>query len=323
MKKMLGRVAAACLLGAATLAQAQVPTDKGPMRLVIGYPAGGAGDVMMRLLAEKLRPELGIQIVVENRTGAGGAIAADHVRQSAPDGLTVMFGNTHMFVMLPLTTPSVRYDPLKDFQPIGQMSEFYEALVVNGKLPATSMKDWLALSRRDAKAGSFGVPAAGSVSQFMGFRMSADYDARLLAVPYRGTAPLVADLLGGQIAGAITPILDVAPHHVSGKLKVLAVNGKRRSPGLPEVPTLSELGIPNYEELEWTGLFAPAGTPPATVRQLNAAMNKVLQQPEFKTALAKLGQEVATSTPEELHALIARSIATWRPVVEASGFKAD
>ena len=315
-------LASASLCLAAT-APAQVPTQKGPLRLIVGYPAGGSADVQARTLADKLAAELGVAVVVDNRTGAGGQIAADYVRAAAPDGLTVLFANMHMMVMLPLTSQSVRYDPVKDFKAVGRVASFYEGIAVPADLPATNVQQWLDIARKDPAKGTYGVPAPGSVAQFMGYRLGVGANVALVAAPYRGAAPLVQDLLGNQIAAGITPIADLVAYQQSGKLKVLAVNGAQRARLLPDVPTLKELGQPHFDNLEWTGLFVPAATPAATVQQLHAALGKVLDHKDVQERLLKLSSEATPSTPDELTRLIADDLQRWGPVIKASGFTSE
>ncbi|MFS2102528.1 Bug family tripartite tricarboxylate transporter substrate binding protein [Variovorax sp. Varisp85] len=318
------KVTLACTaLAFAAAATAQINTAHGPLKLIVGYPAGGSADVQARTLADKLAAELGTVVVVDNRTGAGGAIAADYVRTAPADGLTVLLANMHMMVMLPLTTKSVRYDPVKDFKPIGRIVSFYEGIAVPAELQAKDVKQWLDIATKDPKKANYGVPAPGSVSQFMGYRLGSDAKAGLVAAPYRGAAPLVQDLLGNQISAGIMPIADLVAHQQSGKLKVLAVNGTRRAALLPDVPTLKELGQPHFDNLEWTGLFVPAGTPRPIVDQLNTALGKALANKDVQERLLKLSSDPNPSTPEELSALIADDIKRWGPVVKASGFTSE
>ncbi|MET3515066.1 tripartite-type tricarboxylate transporter receptor subunit TctC [Pseudacidovorax sp. 1753] len=318
------RLSLACAgLAFACAAPAQVPMGKGPLRLVVGYPAGGSADVQARTLADKLAADLGVAVVVENRTGAGGQIAADYVRGTAPDGLTVLLANMHMMVMQPLTARSVRYDPVKDFAAVGRIATFYEGLAVPAALPARDVREWLTLARTDPARGSYGVPAPGSVSQFIGFRLGSEAGVALTAVPYRGAAPLVQDLLGNQVAAGITPIADLVQYQQAGKIRVLAVNGAQRAAQLPDVPTLKELGQPHFDNLEWTGLFVPAATPAATVAQLHAALGKALAQADVKERLAKLSSDANPSTPEALTRLIAEDLKRWGPVIKASGFSTE
>jgi tripartite-type tricarboxylate transporter receptor subunit TctC len=314
---------ASAALAFAAAAGAQINTAHGPLKLIVGYPAGGSADVQARTLADKLAAELGTTVVVDNRTGAGGAIAADYVRTAPADGLTVLLANMHMMVMLPLTTKSVRYDPIKDFKPVGRIVSFYEGIAVPAELQARDVKQWLDIAAKDPKKANYGVPAPGSVAQFIGYRLGSDAKAGLVAAPYRGAAPLVQDLLGNQISAGIVPIADLVAHQQSGKLKVLAVNGAKRAALLPDVPTLKELGQPHFDNLEWTGLFVPAGTPRPIVDQLHAALGKALANKDVQERLLKLSSDPNPSTPEELSALIADDIKRWGPVVKASGFTSE
>lgn len=307
----------------ACAAAAQVPIGKGPLRLIVGYPAGGSADVQARTLADKLSAELNTPVVVENRTGAGGQIAADYVRTAPADGLTVLLANTHMMVMLPLTSKSIRYDPVKDFQAVGRIATFYLGLAVPAALPVRDVNEWLMLTRTEKSKASYGVPAAGSVAQFIGYRLGSDGKSELTAVPYRGAAPLVQDLVGNQVAAGITPIADLVQHQQAGKLKVLAVNGVKRAALLPDVPTLKELGQPHFDTLEWTGLFVPTGTPRSTVSQLHVALGKALARPDVQERLAKLSSDANPSTPEELSTLISEDLKRWGPVIKASGFTTE
>jgi len=318
------RATLACTaLAFAVAAGAQINTAHGPLKLIVGYPAGGSADVQARTLADKLAAELGTTVVVDNRTGAGGAIAADYVRTAPADGLTVLLANMHMMVMLPLTTKSVRYDPVKDFKPVGRIASFYEGIAVPSELQARDVKQWLDMAAKDPRKANYGVPAPGSVAQFMGYRLGSDAKAGLVAAPYRGAAPLVQDLLGNQISAGILPIADLVAHQQSGKLKVLAVNGAKRAALLPDVPTLKELGQPHFDNLEWTGLFVPAGTPRPIVEQLHGALGKALASKDVQERLLKLSSDPNPSTPEELSALIADDLKRWGPVVKASGFTSE
>jgi tripartite-type tricarboxylate transporter receptor subunit TctC len=310
-------------LATAAAASAQIATNKGPLRLIVGYPAGGSADVQARILSDKLAAELGVTVVVENRTGAGGQIAADYVRSATGDGLTVLLANTHMMVMLPLTSKTVRYDPVKDFKAAGRIATFYEGIAVRAELPVQNVQQWLELARKDPGKASYGVPAPGSVAQFMGFKLGTDARAQLVAAPYRGAAPMVQDLLGDQITAGIMPIADLAAYQQSGKLKVLAVNGAHRAALFPDVPTLKELGQPHFDNLEWTGLFVPAGTARPIVDQLHAALGKALAHKDVQERLAKLNSDPNPSTPEALTALIADDLQRWGPVVKASGFTSE
>ncbi|MFI5444377.1 tripartite tricarboxylate transporter substrate-binding protein [Polaromonas sp. UC242_47] len=309
-------------LALAGLAQAQVPKDRGAVKLVVGFPAGGSADVLARILADKLKDELGVPVVVDNRAGAGGQIAADYVRGLPGDGLTILLGTTHMMVMAPLTTKTVRYQATRDFKAVARIASFYESIAVPFNSPANSVAQWLELARKDPKHASYGVPAPGSLPQFIGYQLGTVSKTPLLSVPYRGSAPVTQDLVGGQLAAGVLPIADMVQYHGT-RVKILAVNGTRRADQLPNVPTFKELGFPQFDQLEWTGLFVPASTSAATVQQLQAATAKAIGFKDVREALQKMGTEPDFGPGEALEKRIVDDIAVWGPVVKASGFSAE
>ncbi len=310
------------LLAVAGMSQAQVPLGRGAVKLVVGFPAGGSADVLARIMADKLKDELGVPVVVDNRAGAGGQIAADYVKSQPGDGLTVLLGTSHMMVMAPLTVKSIRYQAARDFKPVARIASFYESVAVPISSPANTVPQWLEAARKDAKFASYGVPAPGSLPQFIGYQLGAVTKTALLSVPYRGTAPLAQDLVGGQLAAGVLPIADMVQYNGT-RVKILAVNGTRRADQLPNVPTLKELGYPQFDDLEWTGFFVPATTSQAIVDQLQAATAKVVGIREVREALQKMGTEADYAPAAVLEKRIADDIAMWGPVVRASGFSAD
>ena len=309
-------------LTVAGLTPAQVPTDRGPVKLVVGFPAGGSADVLARIMAEKLKEELGTQVVVDNRVGAGGQIAADYVRSQPGDGLTVLLGTSHMMVMAPLTSKSVKYQAARDFKSVARIATFYEAIAIPFNAPGNTIAQWLESARGDTKYASYGVPAPGSLPQFIGYQLGVASKTALLSVPYRGAAPVAQDLVGGQLSAAVIPIADLAQYNGT-RVKILAVNGSRRSDQLPNVPTLKELGFPQFDELEWTGFFVPASATRTTVLQLQAAVAKVVGLKDVRDALQKMGTEADYAPAEVLDKRIADDIAVWGPVVKASGFSSE
>lgn len=310
------------MLAVAGMSQAQVPTGRGAVKLVVGFPAGGSADVLARIMADKLKDELGVPVVVDNRAGAGGQIAADYVKSQPGDGLTVLLGTSHMMVMAPLTVKSIRYQAARDFKPVARISSFYESVSLPISSPANTVAEWLDSARKDPKFASYGVPAPGSLPQFIGYQLGLASKTSLVSVPYRGTAPLSQDLVGGQLAAGVLPIADMIQYNGT-RVKILAVNGKRRSDQLPNVPTLRELGFTQFDELEWTGFFVPANTSSAIVQQLQAATAKVIGIREVRDALLKMGTEADYAPADVLEKRIADDIAMWGPVVKASGFSAD
>lgn len=322
LRRMLQMAALIPLLALPGLALAQVPKDKGPLKLVVGFPAGGSADVAARQLADRLKDELGMPVIVENRAGAGGQIAAEYVKAQAGDGLTVMLGTHHMMVVLPMVVASAKYDPVKDFKSIGRLATFRECLAVPMSSPANTVAQWLELAKTDTKAASYGVPAPGSLPQFMGYLIGQTVGVKVVPVPYRGAAPVTQDLLGAQLGAGVIPVADLIQYH-GNKVKILAVNGSQRTPLLPQVPTFKELGVPQFDDLEWVGLFLPASASAATVAQLEAAMQKVSGAKELRESFGGIGMEVDFSPGATMGARIQAEAAKWAPVVKSSGFVAQ
>lgn len=310
-------------MAAAGLANAQPSAANGPIKMIVGFPAGGSADAIARILADKLKDELGATVIVDNRAGAGGQIAAEFVKGAPADGSTVLLANTHMLVTLPLTTKSVHYDPLKDFAPMGRVVSFRSAIALASSVPATDLTKWIELARKDVNLASYAVPAPGSIPQFIGYQIGVKNKVSLTAVPYKGAAPMVQDLVGGQVSAGVVAASDLTQYHRAGKLKIVAVNGTQRYAALPDVPTLKELGYSGHDALEWVGLVAPAKTPKAVIDRWQPILSKILAMPDVKERLAKIGMDADPSTPAALHKLIADNLATWGPVIKASGFKAD
>jgi tripartite-type tricarboxylate transporter receptor subunit TctC len=310
------------LLAFGGAAQAQVPTGRGPVKLVVGFPAGGSIDAVARIMADKLKDELGVPVVVDNRAGAGGQIAADYVKSQPGDGLTVLVGISHTMVMAPLTVKSIRYDPARDFKPVARIASFNESVTVPFSSPANNLSQWLDQARKDSKFANYGVPAPGSLPQFIGYQLGAVSKTTLTPVPYRGAAPVAQDLLSGQLAAGILPIADVLQYNGS-RVKILAINGSRRAEQLPNVPTLKELGYPQFDDLEWIGFFLPAGSSQAVADQIQAATAKVLGMRDVREAVRKMGSEIDYATGTALEKRIVDDTAIWGPIVKASGFSSE
>ena len=313
---------------ACALAVAALPTLaqdlKSPMRIIVGYPPGGTADAVARLYAEELQQRLNVQVIVENKAGAGGQIAAETFRSSAPpDGSTLLLANSHMMSTLPLTTRSVKYDSVKDFEPISRLATFEVGLIASAGSTARSVRDYVDAVRANPKLGFYGIPAPGSSPQFVGYSIGRKENLSLTAVPYKGGAPLVADLLGGQVPVGIDAVGGALELVKAGKLRMLAVVGPKRLPWLPDVPTFAELGYKDLDRSSWMGLFAPLQTPPALIRRINQAVVAASASPKMAEQLDKLAILPASSTPEDLRESVRQELATWGPIVKASGYQAD
>ncbi len=313
-------VALAALFAVAICAHAQV--DK-PVRLLVGFAPGGSADIAARLIAERLAAELKHSVVVENKPGAGGRIAATMLKDAAPDGSTLMLAPIVVPVLAPLVFSKLTYDPLADFAPVAHVANFQFGLSVNTGHPAKSVQDLVAWFKANAAQANFGSPAPGSLPHFFGVMISRGAGIDLVHVPFNGGGPLMNALVGNQVSSGIDTLVDQIEMHRGGKTRILATSGAARSPLLPDVPTFAEAGLKGVEGTSWFAVYAPAKTSAATVRQLNAAVNKALEAPEVKERFAKLGLEPTGGSPADLAAIMKRDTERWGPVVKASGFKGD
>jgi len=293
-----------------------------PVRIVVPFAPGGPNDIIVRLVAQKLTETWGQPFVVENRPGAGGNIGTDFVAKAAPDGYTLLSVGPGSLIINPLIG-KVPYDTARDFAPVTLMARAPNALVAHPSLPAGSVKELIELARSQPGRINYGSGGNGSTPPSGGALFAAMAGIALTHVPYKGTAPATADLIGGQVQIAFLGIPTVLPHVKSGKLHVLAVTGKHRSPELPGVPTVDEAGVPGYELSPWYGLLAPAGTPREVVVRLGEEVSRVVRAPEMKEKLAVQGAEVAGGSPEEFAALIRADTSTWSRVVKDAGIRIE
>lgn len=293
-----------------------------PVRVVVGFAPGGPTDVMARLLSIKISESLGQQFVVENRVGAGGNISIGLVAKSAPDGYTVLFVSS-AFVVNPSLYSSIPYDPYKDFEPVTKAGTSPNALVVNPAVPAKTPKELIEVIRANPGKYSFATAGMGTTPDLAGelFRMAYKLDA--VRVPFNGAAPAFASTMSGQTPIAFGALPPAAEMIKSGQLRALAVAAPRRSPMLPDVPTMAEAGIPDQESETWQGVFVPAGTPRPIVDLLRAEILKALAQPDVKQRMAETGFEAIGNTPEQFTTEIRQEIEKWAKVIRAAGIKVE
>ena len=316
----LAAMAALALVAAPSLAQDRI--DK-PVRIIVGFPPGGTADVMARAVADKMKDTLGQPVIVENRPGAIGRIAADAVKAAAPDGSTIMVMPIGPMAVVPHTYKTLSYDPLKDFAPIGMGSTFQFAVAAGPQSGAKTWSEYVVWAKANPGKSSYATSGAGSLPHFFGLLVARESGIELLHVPYKGSAAYMNELLGGNVPLAVDAIADLTEQHRAGKIRILASSGAKRSTAVPDVPTFAELGIKGVEAQGWFGFFAPAKTPKAIIDQLNRSLNQALTSPEIAQRLAGLGLDPATSTPEEFARILAADYAKWGPVVKASGFTAE
>lgn len=314
-------LAMACAAGAPAFA-AQAFPDR-PIRLVVGFPPGGGVDIAARLLASELGKHLKQNIVVENRTGAAGAIGAELVARAEPDGYTLLLGNTGSITINPALYPKLPYDSRKDFTPVGLVSQSPLLILVN---PASSIKtvaDFQAKAKARPNTVTFGSGGTGSIGHLTGEMFADRVGAELLHVPYRGGSPAVTDLMGGQVDMVVEGVPIAAPLLQGKRLAALFVTAGQRLPGLPDVPTAAEAGLPDFEIDAWYGVLAPAGTPADIVRRLNDAINASLQSPEIQAKFAEQGAQVVSGPPERFAELIDAELHRWKSVADGAGIRAQ
>jgi tripartite-type tricarboxylate transporter receptor subunit TctC len=294
--------------------------DTRPIRVLVGFPPGGSTDVVARILTERMRELLGRPIIVENRPGNGGQVAAIQLKNAAPDGTTVMLTIDHTHVTIPLTFKEPGYDPLKDFTPIVGVAQYYNAMAASAKTDIRNMKDLAAWMKANPGQANFGIPAAGSIPQFAGLIVAKALKVEMVPIPYKGGAPLVQDLIGGQIPIGFGSLTELIEHHRAGRLRVLAVSGTQRARAAPEIPTFQELGLKGIDKNPWLAFFGPAGLPPAFVTNFNAAVRTSMDAPEVRERFGTLGIEPTTTTPEGLRAWMEDALKHWGPVIRDSGY---
>ncbi|MET0963286.1 MAG: tripartite tricarboxylate transporter substrate binding protein [Noviherbaspirillum sp.] len=312
--------AASCLSGAA---QAQDKWPSRPITYVVPFAAGGTTDVLGRVIASKLGPALGTTVVVENKPGAGGNIGSDFVAKAAPDGYTILGGTISSHAINVSLYPNMPYDPIKAFQPITLIGTLPNVLVVNASSPHQTLKDVLAAARARSEALTFGSSGNGTSQHLSGELFQSMTGAKMLHIPYKGSAPAMQALLGQQVDVVFENILSAVPLVQSGKIRALAVTSATRAASLPDVPTVAEAGLPGYEIVAWQAVFAPAGMPQPVVQRLAAEIGKIIQDPEVKARLAGLGVEASGAGPAELGALQKSEVAKWGKLIKASNIKVE
>jgi tripartite-type tricarboxylate transporter receptor subunit TctC len=290
-------------------------------RLLVGFPAGGGTDAIARLLADKLKDLLGAPVVVENRAGAGGQIAAQTLKAAAPDGHTLFLSHDHSISILPLVTKNPGFNPATDFIPVAGFASFANALAISAATPARSLADYVGRVQSRGGKDTIGVPAPGSIPEFIVGLLASKYKLDLQAAPYRGSAPMVADMMGNQIAAGVGSVPDFIEQHRAGKVQVVALMGSKRQAVLPDVPTFAELGLAGLEELPYYGLFAPAGTPGAVIERLNLALARVLAMPDVLGTMAAMGLTVNYQPQAAFAAVVRNYSQTWERIIRTSGFQ--
>jgi tripartite-type tricarboxylate transporter receptor subunit TctC len=294
-----------------------------PVRLIVPFAPGGGTDILGRMLCQRLTETMGQPFIVDNRGGAGGIIGAELAAKSPADGYTLLLGSPGPLTINPALLPRMNYDSLRDFAPITLATISAFTLVVHPSLPVKSVKELVALAKSKPGQLNYGSGGNGSVAHFSVEQFKALAGVSIVHVPYKGSNPSLTDLVGGQLQMTIENMPVVLPHVRAGRLRALAVGTRTRSAFLPELPTISEAGVPGYESSTAFGLLAPAKTPPAIVGSLNAELVKALRSSDIREKLTGLGMEAVGATPEQYAANIKEELAKYARVVKAAGIKAD
>jgi tripartite-type tricarboxylate transporter receptor subunit TctC len=310
-----------CHFAAAAEPASAFPTH--PIRLILGYPPGGASDAVARFLAQSVGARLGQNIVIDNRPGAGGNIAGEIVARSAPDGYTWFLGNNGILATNQALYERMPFDSLKDFATVALVGSQPSVLVVHPSLPVKSVRELIALAKAKPGQLNYASSGTGTAGHLTGELFKAVTQVNFVHIPYRGGGPAVIDLVAGQVQFMFATASSVIPHMRSQRLRALAVTSLKRSPTLPELPTVDEAGVPRFEATTWHGIVVPVATPPAIVTKINAEINQALATPDIREKLAAQGVEAQGGTPAEFAAYLKSEIPKWTKVVRDSGAKAD
>ena len=294
-----------------------------PVTMVVGFAPGGGTDTVSRIIAKTLGENLGQQVIVDNKAGAGGNIAADHVARAAPDGYTLLLGNVGSLAVAPHLVARLSFDPLRDLAPVTMAVVFANVIVVHPSIPANTLAEFVTLAKAKPDQLTYGSSGIGGAGHLAGelLKMMANID--IVHVPYKGGGPAMQGLLGGQISAYFATPVAAGPHIRAGKARALATTGATRSKLMPDMPTVAESGYPGYEATNWYAYVVPAKTPPAIIERLSRELGKVLATPEVVDLLHKQGVEPQPGTPQELGRFIQREYQTWGKVVKEAKIQAN
>ena len=319
--KYTRRALAALLLTAGTAAFAAFPEK--PIRVVIGFPAGGPLDQHARLLSERLQAVLGQPVIIDYKAGAGGTVGAQDVMKAAPDGYTLMLANTGVMVINPGLYAKLPYQTLRDFTPIARTAMQPLALLVNPKLPVNSLKEFVDYTRTRPGQVNYGSAGNGGISHLVPEMFKSATGLFMVHIPYRGSAPAFTDLMGGQVQFMAESIPQAAGYHKQGKVKALAVTSRERNPALPEIPTVIESGIKDFEVVGFYGFLAPAGLPKDVTARLSDAFKQVLATPDVRNRMVTQGADPAFLGSEDFSKFLAAEMPRWADAVKKSGARLD
>ena len=314
----------ALLLGVVLVPMAQAQTYPArPVRVIVGFAPGGGTDILARALSQQLTESMGQSFQVDNRTGAGGMIAAELGARATPDGYTLLVGSLAAFAINPNLMSKIAYDPIKSFAPVGMFATLSYAVDVHPSLPVRSIKELIALARSKPGQMNFGTAGQGSSTQPAIEQFNLAANVKMTHVPYKGNTPAMTALMSGEVGMVFDPVLSSLPLAKSGRVRVLVVTTAKRSALLPDIPTVDEAGLKGYSAGNWFGIFAPAGTPPAVVERLNSAINAAMTSPQMKDRLLSQGADPLSGTPQQLADLVRSELDKYGKIIKAAGIKVE
>ena len=321
MTALRNAIVAMLALGSA-IAPVPAAAQSQPLRIIVGFPPGAGADLISRVVGEKMQASLGRTVIVENRPGGGGILANETVKNAAPDGNTILMTPFATMVAYPYSYSKLSYDPFKDYAPVAHLASFQLAFGIGDAVPAKTLAEYVALAKQDNKYRNFASAAAGSLPHFFGVMFARTAGIEMIHVPYRGTAPALQALVGGEIPAAMVTLADIGELARSGKARVLANSGGARAPSFPNVPTFKESGY-DIEGTAWYAMFAPAGTPANLLAPLTKAAADAVKMADVQKRLADMGLEPTGYDAARLAAIMKADYDKWGPPIKASGFKAD
>ncbi len=316
---VLTAVAALCVASGAPLHVVAQTYPTKPIRLIVAFPPGGSTDIIARLVGQRLGDKLGQQVIVDNRGGAGGTIGTEIAARATPDGYTLTMGTTSTHVIAPAAYAVVKYDPVKDFEPITLVASTPYLLVLHPGVKANNLKEFVALAKSQPGKLNYASAGTGSTTQLAMEMLNRAAGMDIVHIPYNGNGPAGAAVLGGQVQALFGSMPAVLPHAQAGRVRAIAVGTSKRSPALPNVPTVAESGFPGFEVSLWLGFFAPKGTPKPVLTRLQTELTAIANSPEVKALFEKNGASAVTNTPAEMNKLMKSELDKYGKVIKAAG----
>lgn len=321
LKTLMTTAAVAIAMSQPAMAEPGYPSK--PIRMIVPFAPGGSTDVVARILGAELKNELGQNVIVENKPGAGGNIGGDAAAKSPADGYTILMAAAGPTVINPSLYSKMPYDPIKDLAPVTMLVREHNLMAINPSIPARTLQEFIAYAKSKPNEINFGSPGNGSPAQLAGQLMNQTAGLKMVHIAYKGSGPAVVDLVAGHISMMIDNMPALLPHVQSGKLRAIAIPSESRASAMPDVPTFAEAGMKDFVITAWKGVMVPAGTPPAVVNKLQASIAKIMAKPDIRKRMIEMGAEPVANTPEQFGAIIKKESAWWAALVKSTGTKLE